>query len=45
MPRNRALILCVAFALLLAMLACQMSTALMSDDQLMSHVIDMTPWP
>ena len=45
MPRKQAVIILIALALLVAMTACRCSTALMSNDQLMSHVIEMTPWP
>ena len=50
MPRHRngitfALLVLALLALLVAGRLYGCSTALMTDDEIMRHVIEMTPWP
>jgi hypothetical protein len=42
--RRAALLICVVL-LLFTFLACKSSTALMTNDQIMNHVVLATPWP
>ncbi|MFC2036919.1 hypothetical protein ACFLYD_02965 [Chloroflexota bacterium] len=42
--RRVVLIICVVL-LLFTFLACKSSTALMTNDQIMNHVVLATPWP
>lgn len=45
MTQRRLAVITFVILILFAMLACQSSTALMTDDQIMKHVVQATPWP
>jgi hypothetical protein len=45
MTQRRLAIITFVVLILFAMLACQSSTALMTDNQLIDHVVRATPWP
>ena len=45
MTQRHLTIIIFVVLILVAMLACQSSTALMTDDEIMNHVVQATPWP
>jgi hypothetical protein len=45
MTQRRLAIIIFVVLILVAMLACQSSTAFMTDDEIMNHVVQSTPWP
>jgi hypothetical protein len=45
MTQRRLAIVVFVVLILVVMLACQSSTALMTDAEIMNHVVHATPWP
>jgi len=45
MTHRRLAIIVAVVMVLFVMLACQASTALMTGDEIMDHVVRLTPWP